>query len=262
MKNIYLNAGTLNEVFTEIQTSFNGVLNSNNNEFKLTLNTDLIKGNIDGITFINGITSIQASLTFFDDVTLSIESFSNSSIVFAYCNEGHFRHSYGISGLQFTVQKQHTAIESSNRSVNSILYFKKNNPVQFSIIKVETLSLELNSTDSLLSDLKKTFVNKQPNFTYHGIQNLRIAEKWNQLKAITEQGMVGHILKKDLVQSIIALEIEDNTDPVLKMARGIICSTLLQVNETKKIYSFIKQYSFDVIYNKVIGSKSRLFSKD
>jgi hypothetical protein len=43
MKNIYLNAGTLNEVFTEIQTSFNGVLNSNNNEFKLTLNTDLIK---------------------------------------------------------------------------------------------------------------------------------------------------------------------------------------------------------------------------
>jgi hypothetical protein len=121
--------------------------------------------------------------------------------------------------------------------------------------------LELNSTNTLLSDLKKTFLNKRPNFTYHGIQNLRIAEKWKQLKAITEQGMVGHILKKDLVQSIVALEIEDNTDPLLKMARGIIRSTLLQVNETKKIYSFIKQYSFDAIYNKVISSKSRLFSK-
>ncbi|OAB29051.1 hypothetical protein SAMN05444395_102188 [Flavobacterium fryxellicola] len=261
MKNIYLNAGTINEVFTEIKTSFNGVLNKNNNEFKLTLNTDLVKGEIDGITFINGITSVQVSLTFLDDITLSIESFSNSSIVFAYCNEGHFRHSYGISGPQSTFWEQHAAIATGNRSVNSILYFKKNHPVQFSIIKVETLSIAPNLNDSLLSNLKKTFINKQPNFTYHGIQNFRIAEKWNQLKAITEQGMVGHILKKDLVQSIVLLEIDDNTNTLHKMTCAIKRSALHKVKETKKIYNFIKQYSFDVLYNKVINSKSRLFIK-
>ncbi len=47
MKNIYLNTGTINDVFNELETSFKGVLNSNNNEFKLALDSDLIKGNID-----------------------------------------------------------------------------------------------------------------------------------------------------------------------------------------------------------------------
>ena len=76
MKNIYLNTGTINKVFNELETSFKGVLNSNNNEFKLALDSNLIKGNIDGVTFINGITSIQASITFSDETLLSIEPLS------------------------------------------------------------------------------------------------------------------------------------------------------------------------------------------
>ena len=77
MKNIYLTSGTINEVFNELETSYKGVLNSTDNEFKLALDTDFIKGNIDGVTFINGITSIQVSLTFFEDTLLSIEPVSN-----------------------------------------------------------------------------------------------------------------------------------------------------------------------------------------
>ena len=261
MKNIYLNTGTINEVFYDLQTSCDGVLNSNNNEFKLVVDTDLIKGNIDAITFINGITSIMVNLTFSDDVTLSMESLSTSSIVFAYCTGGTFKHSFGISGHQSTLRKHHSAVVTSKRSINTLLHFKKNTAVQFSIIKVETAGLANTTNDSLILNLKKTFLDKQQNYSYQGIQNLRIAEKFHQLNAVTEQGMVGHIMKKDIVLSIVAMEIDDNTDTIIKMSHVIKCSTLNQINELKKISDFIKHHTFDALYNKVISSKNRIFIK-
>lgn len=261
MKNIYLNAGTINEVFTDLETSFDGVLNSNNNEFKLALDTDLIKGNIDAVTFVNGITAIQVNMTFSDDVTLSMESLSASSIVFAYCTEGYFKHSFGMSGHQSTLRKHLSTVVTSSRSINTIVHFKKNTAVQFSIIKVETDGLSYTVNDSLISNLKKTFLNKQPNYIYQGIQNLRIAEKFHQFNAVTEQGMLGHIMKKDIIQSIVAMEIDDNTDNIIRMSRAIKRSTLHQINELKKISGFIKQYTFDAMYSKVINSKNRIFIK-
>ena len=261
MKNIYLNAGTINEVFSDLKNSFDGVLNSNNNEFKLALDTDLIKGNIDAVTFINGITSIQVNMTFADDVTLSMESLSASSIVFAYCTEGTFKHSFGISGHQSTLRKHLSTVVTSRRSINTILHFKKDTAVQFSIIKVETTGLAQTINDSLISNLKKTFLDKQQNFSYQGIQNLRIAKKFQQLNAVTEQGMVGYIMKKDIVQSILAMEIDNNTDTIIRMSRVIKRSTLHQINELKKISGFIKQHTFDAMYSRVISSKNRIFIK-
>jgi hypothetical protein len=261
MKNIYLNAGTINEVFNDLETSFNGVLNSNNNEFKLALDTDLIKGNIDAVTFINGITSIQVSITFSDDVTLSIESLSTSSILFAYCTEGSFKHSFGISGHLLTLRKHLSTVLTSSRSINTILHFKKNTTVQFSIIKVETADSVHSTNDSLLSNLKKTFLNNQPNFNYQGIQNLKVAKKFSQMNSITEKGMSGLMQKKDIIQAILNMEIDDHTDTLIKISRTIKRSALNHINELKSRYSVIKNYAADSIYNKVITSKNRIFIK-
>lgn len=261
MKNIYLNTGTINEVFNELETSFNGVLNSDNNEFKLALDNDLIKGNINGVIFINGITAIQANMTFSDDVTLSMESLSKSSILFASCTEGYLKHSFGVAGYQSILRKHHSAVVTSSRSVNTILHFKKNTAVQFSIIKVETEGLAHTINDSLIANLRKTFLDKRPNYTYQGIQNFRIAEKFNQFNSVTEQGMVGHIMKKDLIQSILAMEIDDNTDILIKMSRTLQHTAQNKMNELKKVSGLIKQYTFDAMYSKIINSKNRISIK-
>jgi hypothetical protein len=260
MKNIYLNTGTINEVFNELETSFKGVLNSNNNEFKLALDSNLIKGNIDAVSFINGITSIQVKFTFSDDITLSIEPLSKSSILFAYCTEGSINHSYGISGHKSILRKHHSAVVTSSRSINTVLHFKKNTPVKLSLIKVETEEAT-HTKSSLISQLKKTFLHKEPNYNYQGIQNLKIAEKFKQFAAVTEHGMIGHTIKKEILQSILALEIEDNTDNLIKMSRAIRRSTLNQINELKKIPNFIKNYAVETIYSKVINSKNRIIIK-
>ncbi|MFE3866601.1 hypothetical protein ACFX5E_00770 [Flavobacterium sp. LS2P90] len=260
MKNIYLNTGTINEVFNELETSFKGILNSNNNEFKLALDSNLIKGNIDAVTFINGITSIQASITFSDDTLLSIEPLSKSSVLFAYCTEGSIKHSFGISGHKSILRKHHSAAVTSTRSINTILHFKKNIPVTLSLIKVETEEAA-HANSSLISQLKKTFLHRAPNYSYQGLQNLKIAEKFEQLNAVTAHGMIGHTIKKEILQSILALEIEDNTDNLIKMSRAIKRSTLNQINELKKIPYFIKNYAVETLYSKVINSKNRIIFK-
>jgi hypothetical protein len=260
MKNIYLTTGTINEVFNELETSFDGVLNSDNNEFKLALDSQLIKGTIDAVSFINGITSIQVNLTFSDDITLSVEPFSKSSVLFAYCTEGQITHSSGISGNKSTLRKHHSRVETSSRSINTVLHFKKNMPLKLSLIKVETKE-EAHTNSSLISQLKKTFLNKEPNYSYQGLQNLKIAEKFNQLNSITEQGMIGHILKKDIIQSILEIEIDDNTDNLVKVTRAIKRSTLNQINELKKIPYLVKNYAVEAINNKVSIAKNRLIIK-
>ena len=261
MKNIYLTTGTINQVFNELKTSFKGVLNSNNNEFNLTLNSDLIKGNINGVTFINGITFIKVKVSFSDDTILSIESLSKSSILFAYCTEGYFKHSFGVSGHKSTLKKHHSEIATSNRSINTIVHFKKNMPIEFSLIKVETEGLARTINDSIISKLKKIFFNKQQNYTYQGIQNLKITEKLNQFSSITEQGITGHIIKKEIIQSILTMEIDDNTDNLIKMSRAIKRSALNQINELQEIFSFVKHHAVETIYSKVVTSKNRIIIK-
>ncbi len=212
------------------------------------------------VTFINGITSIQVNFTFSDDITLSIEPLSKSSVLFAYCTEGSINHSYGISGHKSTLRKHHSAVVTSSRSINTILHFKKNTPVKLSLIKVETEEAA-HTNSSLISQLKKTFLHKEPNYSYQGLQNLKIAEKFKQFAAVTEHGMIGHIMKKEILESILALEIEDNTDNLIKMSRAIKRSTLNQINELKKIPNFIKNYAVETIYSKVINSKNRIIIK-
>lgn len=258
MKNIYLNTGTITEVFNQLESSFNGVLNSNNNEFKLNLNSDLIKGNIDGVTFINGITSIQVNMSFSDDVMLSIESLSKSTILFAYCTEGSLRHSFGASGHKSILRKHHSAVVTSSRNINTMLHFKKNVPLKFSIIKVETEDEVGAVNDPTISILKKTFLSKRPNHIYQGIQHIKIAEKFNQLISVTEDGMIGHIKKKDIIKSILMMEADCHTDILVKLTLALKRSALDQIVELKKITSSLKHNFVEAIQSKLAHAKNNI----
>lgn len=262
MKNVYLYSGTVNEVFNQMESSFKGVLNSNNNEFNVALDSDLMKGTIDGVSFINGISSIQVDLTFLDDVTLSFESLNKSSILFAYCHEGYLTHSKGISGHKSTLQKHHSGILTGGQSVNTIVHFKKDRSIKFSLIKVETESVGNPINDSLLSQLKKTFLSIPTDYGYQGIQNLKIAEKLKQLHSVTDQGMVGHIMKKEMIQSILAMEINDHTDHLIKISYAIKHLATKQINHLKNLPKVIRQYAVETLYNKVGNSTTRSISNN
>lgn len=260
MKNVYLYSGTVHEVFNQIESSCKGVLNSNNNEFNLALDSDLMKGTIDEISFINGISSIQVDLTFLDDVRLSFESLNTSSILFAYCHEGSLTHSNVISGHQTTLKKHFSGFQTGGQSINTIVHFKKDMSIKFSLIKVETESVLHPIHDSLLSQLKKTFLSNPTGQGYQGIQNLKIAEKLKQLHSDRDQGMVGHHMKKEIIQSILTMEISDHTDHLIQISYAIKDLATKQINQLKNLPKVIRQYAVETFYSKVGSSTTRSIS--
>lgn len=262
MKNVYLYSGTVNEVFNQIESSFQGVLNSNNNEFNLALDSDLMKGTIDGVSFINGISSIQVDLTFLNDLTLSFESLNKSSLLFAYCREGYLTHSKGISGHKSTLKKHHSGVLAGRQSINTIVHFKKDMSITFSLITVATESVLHPIHDSLLSQLKKPFLSNPTDYGYQGVQNLKIAEKLKQLHSVMDQGMVGHIMKKEIIQSILAMEISDHTDNLTKISYAIKDLSTKQINQLKNLPKVIRHYAVETLYSKVGSSKTRSISSN
>jgi hypothetical protein len=261
MKNIYLNSGLINDIFNETKSSIKDVLNVSNNEFNLVLDSKFFKGNVDLVNYGPNITSIQVTMSFLDNTTISLESFTNSSIVFAYCNEGNFKHSFGISGEQLTLREHHSAIITTTKSVNTILHFKKNSKVQFTIIKTETVALNQSADDSLLLNLKKTFLDTQTNYFYHGIQSLKMEQMISQLINITGKEQADHDIKKEIIASLLLIEIDKNISPVLKITQAIKDSISNQMKQPRKIYRSINQYALNLQYVKIFTSKNNIFIK-
>jgi len=256
MKNIYLNSESIHDVFNYIKTSYQGVLNVSDNEFNLALNSKFFRGNINLITFGSSITSIQVHMTFLDDITVSLEACNKSSIVFAYCNGDDFKHSFGISGEQSILRNKHSAILNSNKSVNTILHFKKNSTVQFTIIKTEISALKQSANDSFLLDLKNTFLDRQPNFIYHDRQCAKIEEMIYQFKNNTDKGTARHAIKREIIESLLLLEIEKNISPILKMTQGAKNSVLIQIKQSKKVFRIINNYAVNLLFLKTFTSKN------
>ncbi|MEA9415453.1 AraC family transcriptional regulator [Flavobacterium sp. PL02] len=258
MKNIYLKAGKAQDVFNELKESLKGTLTLNNEEYNLALESDFVKGNIEGITFQEGMAYMQFDLVFSDDVMLSMESFKTSPILFAYCSEGALKHSFGENGDKKSLKKYNSGVLKSSSSINSILYFEKNIPIKFSIIGVG-ISVSTNGhNDDLINKLKNTFLNKKENYLDIRFQNFKIAEKIEEFNAITQTGIVRSLLKKGILQIILAMEIEQHTDNFTKISQAITCLTLKQIDEIKRISNFIINFPAEEFTIKFLTQKTGL----
>jgi AraC-like DNA-binding protein len=203
-------------------------------------------------------TYLQFNLNFTDDVMLSMEPLNNSPIFFAYCSEGALKHSIGLQGEKRSLKKYHTGILKSTTKINNILYFEKNVPLKFSIIGIGTNKTSGDSNDILVGKLKKTFFNKKEDLMHVRFQNFKIAEKIEEFNAIQQKGIVRNLLKKGILQIILAMEIEQHTDSLTKISEAITCLTLKQIDEVKRISSFIMNFPSEEFTIKYLTQKTGL----
>src|SRR5690606_35405950 len=83
------------------------------------------------------------------------------------------------------------------------------------LITVQTGKKENNpEVDGLKAKLCETFFKEEgsANFIYIGSHNLKIAEKIEQLNAISQKGIVRSLLIQGLVHVILALDIQQHKD--------------------------------------------------
>ena len=255
MKKLYLNNGKINTVFNDLASAHNGVLNTDNGEHHINFDSGLINGNIEGVSFINGINVIQVDLRFSDDVRLSVESLNKSAVLFGYVTKGNIKHSSGISGKRHCLRAHQSGIFSSKKNINTVLYFEQNKEYKFTLIRVSTESLGIAQNSAITTKIARAFNQNTAGFTYQGLQNNTIAKKLAAYNNTKSNGMVNHVLKKELIQEILNIEIAQHTDAFTKIANQVSFAATKQIKNLKSFSSLIKSYSLDQLYSKFLIEK-------
>lgn len=266
MKTTYLNTDTIETMFNQLRLSFGGSVVKESKECILEIKNEIGAGKIRGISLSGGVSYIEFDMTFSDDITISINTPEKNPIYFAYCSQGSLTHSFGARRKKNVLKSFQTGIITSQLDDENTLYFRKNEHLNVTLITVQTTSRTKNSKkEGLKSKLYNTFIKKDniENFVYIGSQNLKIAEKIQQINAIKQDGLVRTLLIQGLVHIILALEIQQHTDDVnnLETSTGSLTTREMETIKQASMYieqNFDKQISITLLCTKFGISPSKL----
>lgn len=215
MKTTHLNTTTIDAMFNQLKLNFGGSVVKSSKEYILETNSDLASGKIQGIALAGGISFVEFDMIFAEDMSISISTPNKNPIYFAYCSAGRLEHSFGESQARVGLESFQTGIIASPKGDDNVLYFKKSERLKVALITVQTSKQAQHANkEGLKGKLYKTFYKNEAveNFVYVGSQNLKIAEKIQQINAIQQEGLVKTLLIQGLVHVILALEIQQHTD--------------------------------------------------
>ena len=239
MKNITIKSGNIKDFIVDLKNNFDGILGLDMNEYQLKLDTELVTGTIEATSYQDDLSYFDFDIKFLEDVKLSIKSDGASPTYFAYCLSGSLEHTFGKKENVNTISANQNAVINTVEDTINVFYFKKDVAVKLSIISVGNTVNE--DEDSLNSKIKKTFLNKAENFAHVGIQHITIAQKVSQLRAINQKGIVRDLLKKGLLQIIVAMEIEHHVNSYSATESVVNCLTLKQIEQIKMLSDAIQK---------------------
>lgn len=261
MKTIHISTNNISQNFNDLQKELGGKLNKKQQEYTLVLNNDLVSGTITGIEFDNDITFLKYDVTFNEDVILKSSTSTTNPINFMYCSNGQLAFGFNEEGSKKSLNQFQTGVFSSDPNRDTVLFFRKDQPVKFSNVKVDAM-IDANeeSIDLLKNQLIKTFMpkNGEETFSYVGSYNLKIAEKIQQLDAITQKGIVRNLLINGTVHVILAMEIQQHNEDLKNAKNNLGSLTRNEMEDIKEISDFIKNYP-EIQYSlKYLSKKSGL----
>ncbi|UWY27580.1 AraC family transcriptional regulator [Flavobacterium sp. TR2] len=260
MKIVTINTEKTQNIFEELQTSFDGKVTFDLDEYTLEVENSFAEGSIIGASFNDNISYVQFDMTFSTDVRLDFLNVKSSPVYFAYCSKGNLSHSFGLNGEERKLKTFQTAIVSSKQNQDNVLFFEKGKNTKLTLIIVGTQIDTDYQTHSLNQQVKDTFFeNSQTSeFFYIGSYNLQIAEKIEQLNSITQTGIVRNLLKEGIMRIILAMEIQQHSDDLNAFANDSNGLTLRELEEVKELSEFIKSNPEEAFSIKSLSKKSGL----
>lgn len=260
MKIVTINTEKINAIFEELTLNFGGNVTFDSDEYVLEVNNTFAKGSIIGASFNDNISYIQFDMNFAADVRMDILNLKSAPIYFAYCSEGNLSHSFGIMDEERKLKTFQTAIVSSKQNQDNILFFEKDTKIKFTLIVVGTEVSDQNNVNTLNAKVRDTFFEKSAmeDFFYLGSYNLRIADKIEQLNAITQTGIVRNLLKEGILRIILAMEIQQHTDDLNASLKDANYLSLREIEEIKELSEYIKSSPEENFTIKSLSKKSGL----
>ncbi len=260
MKIVTIHTEQIQTVFDELNDNFDGKIAFDFDEYTLEINNSFAKGTITGASFNDNISYVQFDMTFSTAVRMDFLNVMSTPVYFAYCSKGCLSHSFGINGEERKFKTFQTAILTSNENQDNVLFFEKDVNTKLTLIIVGTQTEQPFLMPSLNQKVKETFFenNTEENFFYMGSYNLKIAEKIEQLNAVTQTGIVRNLLKEGILKIILAMEIQQHSDDLNSFSKDANCLTLKEMEEIKELSEFIKSSPEEAFTIKSLSKKSGL----
>ena len=259
MKIAHINTNNISQLFKSLEENLGGELTIKAQEHVLSLDNDLVEGVIKGVTFDNFISFMEYDVTFKQDTYVVNQKSTKNPINFMYCAKGNMAHSFGVNGTKSSLNKYQTGIFSGDPSRDNSIFFRKDQEVKLFNIMVDT-GYEDNSEDLLQRKLIQNFMPKggQETFAYTGSYNLKIAERIQQIEAVTQKGIVRNLLIKGIVHVILALEIQQHKEDAMHGKNAFGSLNRAEMDAVKELSDFIVNYP-EIEYSlKYLSNKSGL----
>ncbi len=260
MKSIILETAKIRDMFKQLQQNLGGHLKIDSKEHILSLDNETGHGHIKGQTFKGGLSYLEFDMVFSEDLVLTTQTPENSPICFAYCSKGKVGHSFGQSGEIRELETFQTGILTNEPYQDNVLHFKKDINLKTSLIVVSTSEEVATKKSSYSYRMKQIFFNNNvsTNSLYIGSYNLKIAEKFEELNAISQKGIVRSLLIEGFVHMILALEIQQHSDDLENEANKTGSLSHKEMDSVRELSKFITNYPETQLCIKKLSRKSGL----
>lgn len=260
MKSIVLETAKIKVMLTQLQEGLGGLLKVDSKEHILSLDNEIGCGQIKGQTFKGGLSYLEFDMVFSEDFVLVTQTPENAPICFAYCSKGKVGHSFGQSGEVRELETFQTGILTNEAHQDNVLYFKKDVNLKTSLIVVSTSHAAAAKKNSYNYRMKQLFYkeNVSENSLYIGSYNLKIAEKFEELNAISQKGIVRSLLIEGFVHMILALEMQQHSDDLESEANKTGSLSLKEMDAVRELSKFINNYPETQLCIKKLSRKSGL----
>lgn len=253
MKTLSIISNTINELFADLQNQLGGQLELKSNEFRLDIDNEIATGRISGIPVENAIMYMEYDLVFHQDLSILYKIDQSNSVYFGYCSQGKLTQSNGSSEDTKTIEAFQTVIFSNTDQNKTALGFAANEHIKLSIVIVDALSV---ADHELRAQLQNTFIDSASSLpmSYVGSLNLRIYDKIQSLKSISEDALVRNLLTNSTIYLILALEIEQ-----YRLDTMTNDTTAFQLNQYEM--KVVKELSDSIIKNPAMPYSIKYLSK-
>ncbi|APQ18161.1 helix-turn-helix domain-containing protein [Maribacter hydrothermalis] len=243
MKTIALKSAKIKNIFQQLEGNFGGEIQKDAKEYILEIDNQMGQGLIKGMTFNSGISYLEFDMTFSEDFQLVTETTEETPICFAYCAKGKVAHSFGLDKKKRVLENFQTGILTSKSLQDNVIYFEKNVDIKITLIVVNPIKSETD-VKTLNYKLQNLFYkeNISENYIYIGSYNLKIAEKIQQLAAVSQKGIVRSLMIESLVQMILALEIEQHSEDMKSANQKTGTLSAWELTSVKELSQFINNY--------------------
>ncbi|MDF0707332.1 AraC family transcriptional regulator [Flagellimonas okinawensis] len=244
MIKIKVDAQDTSESVEQIKDIIGGEIEERWGQYTLNVSNDKANGIIRFITFDWGVSLLELDITFFDEVTIEVDTSNFNPISFYYCMEGYCGHKFGYQPEdEIKIMEQYQSVILTNRDGGiTDRYFPKDVKISQSVIQVRRkpfLRKRLNQGEELNKQLYRVFLDTDHEkvFAYYGSYNLKIADVMAEIKKIKAKGMVRIMMIEGYVYQILSMHMIQHNKEVQNRRP----QTNLLKRELKTIRNYVKK---------------------